>query len=113
MELRDRGSHPSFKRIEFHDFFSRWDLEVLKEFYAKAAESTAFAQITPYKGMQSETGGVLGFLEVIESDFARLESESKAAEATAQKEYDDRPDCETILHFPCCFSQLAYSAWAF
>jgi len=64
-------------------------MTVLKEFYAKAAESTAFAQITPYKGMQSETGGVLGFLEVIESDFARLESESKAAEATAQKEYDE------------------------
>merc|ERR1719152_767955 len=28
-------------------------------------------------------------LEVIESDFARLESETKAAEATAQKEYDE------------------------
>merc|ERR1719158_2334079 len=27
-------------------------------------------------------------LEVIESDFARVESETKAAEATAQKEYD-------------------------
>merc|ERR1719198_2279409 len=27
-------------------------------------------------------------LEVIESDFARLESETKAAEASAQKEYD-------------------------
>merc|ERR1719337_153227 len=27
-------------------------------------------------------------LEVIESDFARLEAETKAAEATAQKEYD-------------------------
>jgi len=39
--------------------------------------------------MQSENGGVVGMLEVIESDFARLESETKAAEATAQKEYDD------------------------
>merc|ERR550537_2137521 len=28
-------------------------------------------------------------LEVIESDFARLEAETKAAEATAQKEYDE------------------------
>merc|ERR1719331_2613004 len=28
-------------------------------------------------------------LEVIESDFARLESDTKAAEATAQKEYDE------------------------
>merc|ERR1719386_560424 len=38
--------------------------------------------------MQSENGGVVGMLEVIESDFARLESDTKASEATAQKEYD-------------------------
>merc|ERR1712060_411529 len=42
----------------------------------------------PYKGMQSENGGVVGMLEVIESDFARLEADTKAAEASAQKEYD-------------------------
>merc|ERR1719235_1640229 len=70
-------------------------LTVLKEFYAKAAEATALLQAkpeifdSPYKGMQSENGGVVGMLEVIESDFARLESDTKAAEATAQKEYDD------------------------
>jgi len=72
-------------------------LTVLKEFYAKAAEATALLQSkaepeifdSPYKGMQSENGGVVGMLEVIESDFARLESETKAAEATAQKEYDE------------------------
>jgi len=70
-------------------------LTVLKEFYAKAAEATAFVQAepeifdSPYKGMQSENGGVVGMLEVIESDFARLESDTKAAEATAQKEYDE------------------------
>merc|ERR1719393_62327 len=68
-------------------------LTVLKEFYAKAAEATAFVQQPeifdkPYKGMQAENGGVVGMLEVIESDFARLESDTKAAEATAQKEYD-------------------------
>jgi len=68
-------------------------LTVLKEFYAKAAEATAFVQQPEifdkeYKGMQSENGGVVGMLEVIESDFARLESDTKAAEATAQKEYD-------------------------
>merc|ERR550514_685506 len=34
-------------------------------------------------------GGVVGMLEVIESDFARLEAETKAAEATAQKEYEE------------------------
>jgi prefoldin subunit 5 len=69
-------------------------LTVLKEFYAKAGEATALLQQpeifdSPYKGMQSENGGVVGMLEVIESDFARLESETKASEATAQKEYDE------------------------
>jgi len=69
-------------------------LTVLKEFYAKAAEATALLQQpeifdSPYKGMQSENGGVVGMLEVIESDFARLESDTKAAEATAQKQYDE------------------------
>ena len=41
-------------------------------FYAKAAEATAFVQQPEifdkeYKGMQSENGGVVGMLEVIES----------------------------------------------
>merc|ERR1719213_664762 len=71
-------------------------LTVLKEFYAKAAESTALAQTNQpeifedeYKGMQSSGGGVVGMLEVIESDLARLEADTKAAEASAQKEYDE------------------------
>jgi len=68
-------------------------LTVLKEFYSKAGEATALLQQpeifdSPYKGMQSENGGVVGMLEVIESDFARLEADTKAAEASAQKEYD-------------------------
>jgi len=71
-------------------------LVVLKEFYAKAAESTALVQVgapdifdAPYKGMGAESGGVVGMLEVIESDFARLEAETSSAEATAQKTYDE------------------------
>jgi chromosome segregation ATPase len=69
-------------------------LTVLKEFYAKAAEATAFVQEPEifdesYKGMGGESGGVIGMLEVIESDFARLEADTKAAEASAQKEYDE------------------------
>jgi tetratricopeptide (TPR) repeat protein len=72
-------------------------LTVLKEFYAKAAEATAFVQTRqeppesfdePYKGMGGSAGGVVGMLEVIESDFARLEADTKAAEASGQKEYD-------------------------
>merc|ERR1719310_2061181 len=73
-------------------------LTVLKEFYAKAAEATALLQQqpeapaifdSPYKGMQSENGGVIGMLEVIESDFARLEADTSAAEAESQKAYDE------------------------
>jgi len=71
-------------------------LTVLKDFYAKAAEATAFVQQKAepeifdkaYTGMGGEAGGVVGMLEVIESDFARLEADTKAAEASAQKEYD-------------------------
>jgi len=70
-------------------------LVVLKEFYAKAAEATSFVQRQPdifdssYKGMGAESGGVVGMLEVIESDFARLEAETSSAEATGQKTYDE------------------------
>merc|ERR1719454_2576876 len=73
-------------------------LQVLKDFYAKAGDATALMQEEPaqpeifdkaYKGMQAENGGVVGMLEVIESDFARLFSETKASEASAKKEYDE------------------------
>jgi peptidoglycan hydrolase CwlO-like protein len=74
-------------------------LTVLKEFYSTAAGATALLETrrkqpvpeifeTTYTGQQSEAGGVVGMLEVIESDFARLEAETAAAEATAAKEYD-------------------------
>merc|ERR1719316_2501821 len=71
-------------------------MAVLKEFYAKSAEATALAQQTPaedapetfvkpYKGMLPEGGSVIDFLEVILSDFARLESATSSAEATEQE----------------------------
>jgi len=72
-------------------------LTVLREFYAKAGDATALVQQQPespeifdsaYKGLQGMKGGVIGMLEVIESDFARLEAETKASEASQQKEYD-------------------------
>ena len=68
-------------------------LTVLKEFYERAGDATAFVQQpeifdAPYKGMQSENGGVVGMIEVIQSDFARLETDTKASEAQAQSEYD-------------------------
>merc|ERR1719265_2519085 len=70
-------------------------LSVLNEFYAKAAQATSFAQEPevfgdePYKGMGGAAGGVVGMIEVIQSDFARLEAETSAAEAEAAKEYDE------------------------
>lgn len=79
-------------------------VSMLKDFYDKAAESTAFAQIgragrfrkapptfdTPYKGLPAaDRNNIFAFLEVIQSDFARLESETTNAENTAQQEHDD------------------------
>jgi peptidoglycan hydrolase CwlO-like protein len=85
-------------------------LTVLEDFYAKAGEATSLAQTSflqmkrshlfqapaedapetfnePYKGMGGENGGVVGMLEVIQSDFARLESETSASEEAAAQEY--------------------------
>merc|ERR1719223_720064 len=72
-------------------------LTVLKEFYAKASKATALVQQEPppvfsdepYQGMGAESGGVVGMLEEIEPDFARLQASTKANEATAEKEYTD------------------------
>merc|ERR1719159_1689312 len=74
-------------------------LAVLKDFYKKAATATALVQQTPeeeapetfdepYQGMGGASGGVVGMLEVIESDFSKLEAETTAAEEEAAKEYD-------------------------
>jgi len=81
-------------------------LTVLKEFYDRAAESTALVQNgkklgkaktgqdpppvfdTAYTGLGGESGGVVAMLEVIQSDFARLESTTAATEATAAQDFD-------------------------
>eukprot|EP00929_Paragymnodinium_shiwhaense_P004224 TRINITY_DN1049_c0_g1_i1.p1 TRINITY_DN1049_c0_g1~~TRINITY_DN1049_c0_g1_i1.p1 ORF type:complete len:708 (-),score=249.43 TRINITY_DN1049_c0_g1_i1:88-2211(-) len=72
-------------------------MAVLKEYYEKAGEATALVQQPasdapetfdkPYTGMQSEGGGVLDFLEVVLTDFSRLESETSAQEAEEKDEY--------------------------
>lgn len=72
-------------------------ITVLKDFYGKAAEATSFVQQhakqpeifdEPYTGMQAGNGGVVGMMEVIESDFARLEAETTSSEANGKREYD-------------------------
>jgi hypothetical protein len=63
-------------------------LVILKEFYA--SQSSLMQQVpemAAYKGMQSAKGGVIGMLEVITSDFARLFAETKTAEDAAAAEY--------------------------
>ncbi|CAK0816083.1 unnamed protein product [Prorocentrum cordatum] len=75
-------------------------LAVLRDFYNKQATATLVQTQRqqpkapeifngPYRGMTGEASGVIGMLEVIESDFARLEAETTASEAAAQKEYDE------------------------
>jgi len=86
-------------------------VKILKDFYAKAAKAPAAAaaaaaaalleervagsQEPPplfeeglYEGQQVQGGGVLAMLDVIHSDFVRLEKDTKAAEDSAQSAYD-------------------------
>lgn len=78
-------------------------IEVLQEFYAKASTATALVQRrgdtvqpeapavfdSPYKGQQGENSGIIGMLEVIQSDFARLEADTTNAEAEAVKAHTE------------------------
>merc|ERR1712008_320283 len=65
-------------------------LTVLKEFYAKAGEATAFVQQSdepeifdsPYKGMGGESGGVVGMLEA--------DAKGDLTETTTTKEADKK-----------------------
>lgn len=73
-------------------------ITTLQDYYASAAENTAFVQGThakappifekSFKGQQTESGNVIAFLQVIQSDFARLESKVSADEEAAQSEHD-------------------------
>jgi hypothetical protein len=72
--------------------------KVLKEYYAKAAP--AMLQQSPeddapasfsneaYTGMQGSSKGVMGLLEVIQTDFSRVKADTESDEAQAAKEYD-------------------------
>merc|ERR1719284_975344 len=64
-------------------------LVVLRDFYnSQSAFIHQVPEMKAYGGMQSANGGVVGMLEVIVSDFVRLEAETKAAETQAAAEYD-------------------------
>jgi len=75
---------------------------VLKDFYGSVAAGSALVQdsaglkqemqeaasLDPYKGLQAGSGGILGMMEVILSDFARLETETTEAENSAANTYE-------------------------
>merc|ERR1719350_700844 len=77
-------------------------IRVLQDYYDKASQSAVLVQQEqqmgqapippifnkPFKGQQTESDNIIAFLNVIQSDFARLESEVEAAEQKAQSEYD-------------------------
>jgi len=75
--------------------------KILKQFYAKVSDAIALVQKrqrlpkdapptwdSAYAGMQGKSTGILGMLDVIKSDFARLEAKTSTAEDEAQREYD-------------------------
>jgi len=73
-------------------------MQVLQDFYAHAEEANALVQENarpeappifdaPYRGLQAGAGGIVGMIEVIASDFARLEAETVANEVASQKEH--------------------------
>jgi len=72
-------------------------LAVLREFYAKSAQATALVQgpaddapetfDAAYTGMGSSSTGIIGMLEVIESDFTRLQTSTESAEDEAASQY--------------------------
>jgi len=77
--------------------------KVLKDFYGKAADASLLQNTNsgseslreemrvleraPYKGMQAGSGGIFGMLEVVLSDFSRLEAETAHAEEKAASVY--------------------------
>jgi DNA repair exonuclease SbcCD ATPase subunit len=63
-------------------------LVVLREFYDKQSFLQQVPEMKEYKGQGGAAGGVVGMLEVILSDFARLEAETTADEKQAANEYD-------------------------
>lgn len=75
-------------------------LAILKVFYNQAAKAKVFMQASPvdedtsgagfsgaYQGKQQQSGGIIGMLEVIASDFERTASQTEAAEKKGHEEF--------------------------
>mmetsp|Transcript_17383 Transcript_17383/g.52692 ORF Transcript_17383/g.52692 Transcript_17383/m.52692 type:complete len:694 (+) Transcript_17383:172-2253(+) len=74
-------------------------MAIVKDFYEKSAQATVLTQQTPaadapetfdkpYSGMLPQGSNIVDFLEVILSDFARLESEITSSESAEQDRYE-------------------------
>jgi len=69
-------------------------IKVLKDFYSSQSGASLLQKakkpegVDEYKGMQAGSGGILGMLDVVLSDFARLETETSEAEAMALAVYE-------------------------
>lgn len=67
-------------------------LVVLREFYNKGAafvQTKQAPEMKAYGGMSEASGGVVGMLEVIETDFARLESDTTASENESSRLHEE------------------------
>merc|ERR1719321_1699001 len=62
-------------------------LQVLRDYYAEKDE--AFVQTSKHEKSSGAAGGIIGMLEVVESDFSKLLAEGSADEEQAQKAYDE------------------------
>jgi len=69
----------------------RYALKVLREYYSKQGASAALVQqpaVGTHSASTDSASGIIGLLEVAESDFARSLAESRANEEDSQNEYD-------------------------
>lgn len=72
-------------------------IAVLKDFYGTSAAAMIQQEgSAPYTGMTSDSTGVLGMLEVVLSDFARLETETSSAEDAAERAQEKFMDESTL-----------------
>jgi len=68
-------------------------IAVLQDFYSRqgaflqVSEGKQVPEMAAYGGMLGEKGGVIGMLEVIKSDFGRVEADTRASETQAAEEY--------------------------
>jgi len=81
-------------------------VQVLKDFYGKASDLAMVqaqdeaglrqemrqAALPTYKGNQDSSTGIFGMLEVVLSNFARLETETSSSESSQQTSYDNMMD---------------------